>query len=621
MPQNLEVLLQGETTNPRYTRVDFTALRAWFNRLPISQIASLYYDEDSLAEIGCPTPGALQLRLENLRDYLIQRAIDDNPYTADALKRARSDHAWSKTAYSHLVQAADQDLGRPKPQDSISAWLKQPLVAGLKAEGGRTLADLMAMIRTRGAGWYRPIPRIGAGKAAAIVSWLQKHEGALGILHLTPVVLISPGDTILVSPDNPVLVPLEQVRLSSDLNGARGFNRNPTYALVSASNDLEAIDAYLYKFRGKEKTERAYRKELERFLLWCITVRGKAMSSIQQEDCEAYKDFLEDPPSHWIGRRATRLSSDWKPFAGTPAPGSRRYAVQALRTFFEWLVNVRYLAGNPWITVGDPAVATALHSLQIEKALSASLWQKLIGEDGILDALISHSDDELKTRYRMRGAAATVSMSAQFRLVRAALLLMGDTGLRREEAVFATRDKLKPLSGGHGLWELAVLGKRAKWRTVFLPERTIRAIEAHWGDRGQDFSFGLAEIPLLSPIVVPSTDDAQRKHLSSAGLRQDRGFSVDGLYRVVKTAFIRFADDQLLDLSNDERAQLRQAGPHALRHTFGTQAAAGQVPLDVLQRVLGHASLQTTTIYVQAEKQRSIQELGMFFSKTTTKVS
>jgi site-specific recombinase XerD len=37
------------------------------------------------------------------------------------------------------------------------------------------------------------------------------------------------------------------------------------------------------------------------------------------------------------------------------------------------------------------------------------------------------------------------------------------------------------------------------------------------------------------------------------------------------------------------------------------------VPLDVLQKVLGHASLQTTTIYVQAEKKRSIDELGEFF--------
>ncbi|MGY6123876.1 hypothetical protein ACW9YQ_33870 (plasmid) [Paraburkholderia strydomiana] len=29
--------------------------------------------------------------------------------------------------------------------------------------------------------------------------------------------------------------------------------------------------------------------------------------------------------------------------------------------------------------------------------------------------------------------------------------------------------------------------------------------------------------------------------------------------------------------------------PHAFRHTLGTQATAEDVPLDVVQRVLGHA--------------------------------
>ena len=58
---------------------------------------------------------------------------------------------------------------------------------------------------------------------------------------------------------------------------------------------------------------------------------------------------------------------------------------------------------------------------------------------------------------------------------------------------------------------------------------------------------------------------------------------------------------------------LRRAAPHAFRHTFGTLAVAGEVPLDVVQKLLGHASLQTTTIYVQAEKKRNIRELGKFF--------
>jgi integrase len=89
------------------------------------------------------------------------------------------------------------------------------------------------------------------------------------------------------------------------------------------------------------------------------------------------------------------------------------------------------------------------------------------------------------------------------------------------------------------------------------------------------------------------------------------------LYQVIKTALKRIAEDEASDLDERERELLRRATPHAFRHTFGTQAVAGEVPLDVVQKVLGHASLQTTTIYVQAEKKRSIVELRKLMGKTS----
>ena len=60
MSQNSDVLLP--TT--RYTRADFTALRAHLNRLPAHQISSLYYAEDDLEELGCSTPSALLVMLD-----------------------------------------------------------------------------------------------------------------------------------------------------------------------------------------------------------------------------------------------------------------------------------------------------------------------------------------------------------------------------------------------------------------------------------------------------------------------------------------------------------------------------------------------------------------------------
>lgn len=55
MAQTVEVLLANDDRQHKYTRADFTALRAWLNRLPISQISSLYYCEDDLEDMGCAT--------------------------------------------------------------------------------------------------------------------------------------------------------------------------------------------------------------------------------------------------------------------------------------------------------------------------------------------------------------------------------------------------------------------------------------------------------------------------------------------------------------------------------------------------------------------------------------
>ena len=607
MSQNSDVLLP--TT--RYTRADFTALRAHLNRLPAHQISSLYYAEDDLEDLGCSTPNALLARLEGLRDRLILRASEKNPNLAELLRSARQKQLWSAKVIDFLVQAAEDDMAVPRRQDSLAAWFKPRLAAVLRAEQVRNLGELMALIAVRGAGWWRPVPRIGVGKAARLEAWLGQHAASLGELLRQPLPVLS-GELVLLSPDTSRLVPIERALLPSALDGHDGVNRNERFCQIAARNDYQAIEAYLTKFRHQEKTRRAYQKEIERFLLWCITVRKTALSSTLQGDCEAFKDFLRQIPAAWLGPRRPRSDPRWRPFVGPLSPASQRYAVQAIRFFFNWLVDVRYLGGNPWATVGDPAVARSILPLQIDKALSTTLWDRLSENGGILDQLSHTDDDSLRLRYKLRGATAKLSMSAQFRLVRAALLLIGDTGLRREEATYATRDKLKPLTDADGLWELDVLGKRNRWRTVFPSPRAIAALQAHWADRGSDFSFAMVETPLLSPLSAPGTRTAALKHRDKEGQMRDQGFSGDGLYRVIKTALRRIAADDGFSLSDEERAHLRQAAPHALRHTFGTQAAAGEVPLDVIQKVLGHASLQTTTIYVQAEKQRSITELGKF---------
>ncbi|CAB3805344.1 Tyrosine recombinase XerC [Pararobbsia alpina] len=190
---------------------------------------------------------------------------------------------------------------------------------------------------------------------------------------------------------------------------------------------------------------------------------------------------------------------------------------------------------------------------------------------------------------------------------------MGDSGLRREEVAFAMREKMRPSTfgpAGEPVWELTVIGKRKKERTVPASLATVAALRVHWQDRGRDFDAPLDSAPLLAPTVIPSTPRALKKHTPAT----EQPYSVNRLNDLA--AWVRqHLTVEMDNLTVEDIAQLDQASPHAFRHTFGTQAVADDVPLDVVQKTLGHESMQTTSIYVQAEKQRMMRELGEYYAR------
>lgn len=149
--------------------------------------------------------------------------------------------------------------------------------------------------------------------------------------------------------------------------------------------------------------------------------------------------------------------------------------------------------------------------------------------------------------------------------------------------------------------QLQVLGKRRRLRMVPVSAAGVDALRVHWRDRGLDF-YNASEGPVLKPLVISYTPQALRKHGGDAG----HSYYPDSINDLVKWAMKQLVAG-MADLSVDEKRKLATTTPHAFRHTFGTEAMAHEVPLDVIQRILGHLSLQTTTIYVQAEHQCMIQ--------------
>jgi integrase len=536
-----------------------------------------------------------------------------------------------------VEQASRLAAATPSLDHYVGLWFRPLVTKRLVGEGIDTLGELVEFCNSHGGSWWRSMPRIGPQRARVIVAWLRRHESDLGkrieadvdTRALAPAAGL--GNVVVIggSIEAPQLAPFERLAIPTALSGEQGSNRGRDFAFIRAEHDLAAVHAYLNRYRDRPSTLRAYTRELERLVLWLVIVRGVALSSMTVEDGEAYKDFLKAPLASFVGPKRSRASGRWRPF--TPeglSPESQAYAVRAIRAAFAWLTTVRYLAGNPWSAVTDPATITREVEVQVERALSTDLWTRVRAE---LDARCNGEE--------LGGLTPTEDEARQWRIARAAILLMGNSGVRRDEAANARRENLSvavvtasgsPINSSTGsateqrsVWALGVTGKRRKQRTVPVSVATVAALRAHWADRELDFDAAWAEGPLIAPVVINGTDASLAKHGDAldgkgAAVHQIHApYAADALARLVREAIRRIAEALLREgaLSHDAHVKLLATSAHAFRHTFGTQTVARGMPIDVAQRILGHASLQTTSIYVRAERQRMLDEAAKYYSE------
>ena len=596
---------QLELPAPRtYSRTEFTALRARVKGLSIATIARAYFDSETTEPLD------VERLLRTMRDDLVALALrEGSSVLVSHLQASIAKYGEARltpVTLQLIEEAAGQwATAQPAAEHAIARWFRPLIAERLAGENLHTLGELIAFINRRGGSWWRSVPRVGPGRARVIVAWLRRHAASIGRSVEVDVALADPlamATPILVTTGATQLAPLERLALPAELSGARGANRAAGFAYVRAAHDLEAVRAYVHRYDDRPQTQRAYKRELERLVLWCVVERGVALSSMTVEDCEAYKTFLKAPSARFTGPAVARTSRQWRPFTeGGLSPESQRYAVRTIRAAFTWLVHVRYLAGNPWRAVTDPVTVKRMRKLQIERALPLNLWTRL--------------RTTLADRSAVPGAEG-----ARWRAARTLLLILGDGGLRIAEAAAAARPALAWLPADDetpASWLLEVIGKGMKQRFVPLSDECVEAIRAHWADRGLNFEAGDATAPLVAPLVMPLTPRARAKF----GITKDDGApSITGGYSVRGARRLtRWALEQLLeavpDLSDVERRKLARTSPHAFRHTVATQMLASGAALEVVQQTLGHASLGTTSIYVSPEQGHLRREAAKYHAR------
>ncbi|OYU73189.1 MAG: hypothetical protein CFE45_38000, partial [Burkholderiales bacterium PBB5] len=214
---------------------------------------------------------------------------------------------------------------------------------------------------------------------------------------------------------------------------------------------------------------RAYTKETERFLLWCLHLPRKPVLSIDVADCVAYRRFLAEVPADWIEPMALpRGHPAWKPFRGPLKPASQRHALVVVQALFDGLRESNPAMVNPMAearkqgTAVDSPVSTG-------RSISDPDWAWLLAQ---IDRA------EAKALVRQPGST-TLRAGAIQRRLRLILHLLRSTGLRLSELVTASMADVcaVPLEGARmAAGYITVHGSGARQRKLPLSGEVLSLI-------------------------------------------------------------------------------------------------------------------------------------------------
>jgi site-specific recombinase XerD len=552
--------------------------RAWLQGIATQKAVERYFSSNNVRKSGAVNAsargivGAIRRQLQRIArakhrfDLAELFAQNVKPPTTDRLKQ------------QHLLNAIEtlRLLPNPTPHitDPASYWLTPRIATALRQADIHTLADLTVRIPRRRM-WWLGIHGLGRQGAKAIEHFFSCYPD------------LTDRARALISRDEArAVVPWELWSPPETLDGSAGLFRAPqNTCLLSANDDYAAVQAWL-SLQEAQSTQRAYRKEAERLMLWAIVERSKALSSLTTEDAVAYRAFLRKPSprERWVGPACTRSSPQWKPYVGPLSARSIAYSFSVLTALFRWLIAQRYLVVNPFAGIKVRG-AVQRPILDAGKSFTAGEW-----------ALLRTVADALEWRYDW-----SIEASKRLRFI---LDFGRATGLRRDELVKITLGQIDAVSS-HQRW-LNVIGKGHKAGRVVLPPLAWESLIGYLQARGiptapQRWN---PRMPLVGKIDQDPGEgvDNQTDGISSSRLRE-----------ILKRFFLTV--EQALDngLSPQLRSKLQQASPHWLRHTHATHALDAGVDLRSVRDNLRHASIATTSVYLHTSQDQRTREFSKVF--------
>lgn len=352
----------------------------------------------------------------------------------------------------------------------------------------------------------------------------------------------------------------------------------PSHTPSAKMHDGLALRSWIDNVRLQRSphTSRAYQKEALRFRMWLEHRHGRAVRLFDRavaDDINAYLDFLSKPfplplPLLESYGRATQ------PFNGPLKPSSQAQAVIILSTMYEFfrknpdLDHEPICKFNPFDAVKGIAAKGRIKiaegvSQKTQKILSLELWR----------VVADHLDREV----------ATQPSDPEAHRNRWVMHLLYESWIRREEAVKLKMGDFQPMPGEPSGWQLLVLGKGNKLRSVLATDDLMEALKAY------RLSLGLPALPSPGesrPAIVPFRLHSKQPHAAS-----------QLVYRICTTVLKKVANELASETTPGLEAMaatLRQATTHWMRHTGASHNADAGLDSKIVMQQLGHQDVRLT---------------------------
>jgi site-specific recombinase XerD len=400
------------------------------------------------------------------------------------------------------------------------------------------------------------------------------------------------------TPLRPIFDNLEQLGHPTRWKPQTFQKRLPSHVTFNgAARDFEFGLKFLHTYNQSADTFTAYRRDLERLVQWAWFVHGASVLTLDRYALEAFVSFCMKPPAAWIGtdHRARFIDSEgqrspnpaWRPFVSTVTKEefragkeptvkgflftepARRALFTTLASFYAFLVEESVIPANPVALMGQMRKKFTRQPRSFRhqsRRITTEQWEYVIGTAEQM------ADDDPETHER-----TLFIMNGLFGMY-----------LRISELVATVR--FTPLMGSFwkdhgGRWWFRVTGKGNKDRDVTVSDAMLAALRRYRQFRQ------LPGLPRPDEQHVLITKQRGEGPITST--RQIRNL----VQRCFDTAYARMRADGLAE----EAEELKVATVHWLRHT-GISEDVKIRPREHVRDDAGHASMQTTDIYIDSDE-------------------